>query len=87
MEPPMALESPKEVTMKLKEDNCPYTLTFSSDYLVINVSEADSVPSINYSTKLTLTDLGKESRYFRLFETLEELMPELKNLCNEKKLD
>ena len=88
MEPPMALESPKEVTMKLKEDNCPYTLTFSaeSDYLVINVSEADSVPSINYSTKLTLTDLGKESRYFRLFETLEELMPELKNLCNEKKI-
>ena len=88
MEPPMALESPKEVTMKLKEDNCPYTLTFSaeSDYLVINVSEADSVPSINYSTKLTLTDLGKESRYFRLFETLEELMPELKNLCNENKI-
>ena len=88
MEPPMALESPKEVTMKLKEDNCPYTLTFTaeSDYLVINVSEADSVPSINYSTKLTLTDLGKESRYFRLFESLEELMPELKNLCNENKI-
>jgi len=88
MEPPKALETQKEVTMKLKEDNCPYTLTFTaeSDFLVINVSESDSVPSINYSTKLTLTDLGKESRYFRLFESLEELMPELNNLCNEKKI-
>ena len=82
------MEPPKEIIMKLKEDNCPYTLTFKeeSGYLVINVSEADSVPSINYSAKLTLTDLGKESRYFRLFESLNELMPELKNLCNENKI-
>ena len=88
MEPPKALESPKEVTMKLKEDDCPYTLTFGieSNSLVINVSEDDSVPSINYCSKLSLSDLGKESRYFRLFESLEELMPELKNLCNENKI-
>ena len=85
---PNALETPKEVTMKLKENNCPYTLTFTaeSSSLVINISETDSVPSINYSTRLSLTDLGKESRYFRLFESLEELMPELNNLCNEKKI-
>ena len=77
-----------EVVMKVKENECPYIITFGneSNSLVINVSEADSVPSINFSSKFTLDDLVKESRYFKIFETIEELMPEIKNLCNENKI-
>ena len=84
MEPP----KPGEVVMKLKENKLLYTLTFGieREALVINVLEDESVPSINYCSKLTLSDLVKESRYFKLFESLEELMPEIKNLCNENKI-
>ena len=73
---------------KLTKDNCPFTLTFKieSNSLVINISEDESVPSINYCSKLTLDDLVKESKYFKLFESLEELLPEIKNLCDEKKI-
>ena len=77
-----------EVVMKLKENDCPYTLTFGteSESLIINVSEDESVPAINYNAKYNLSDLVKQSRYFKLFEKLEELMPEIKNLCEEKKI-
>ena len=76
-----------KIVMKLIKDNCPFTLTFGveNDSLVINISEDESVPSINYCSKLTLSDLVKESKYFKLFDSLKELMPEIKNLCNEKK--
>ena len=68
------------IIVKLEENKCPYTLSMSveSNSLVINVSEDDSVPSINYTLKLTLNDLVKESRYFKSFESSDELMPELK---------
>ena len=83
------MEAPKpinnEIVMKIKENECPYTLTFciESNSLVIKVSEDDSVPSIHYSIKLTLTDLAKQSKYLRILDTLEEVMPELNNLCKE----
>ena len=86
MEAPKPINS--EIVMKIKENECPYTLTFciESNSLVIKISEDDSVPSIHYSIKLTLTDLAKQSRYFRILDTLEEFMPELNNLCKENKI-
>ena len=43
------------IIVKLEENKCPYTLSMSveSNCLVINVSEDDSVPSINYSSPNT----------------------------------
>ena len=73
------------IAIKLIENENEFNLKFSikDDSLVINVSEGDTCPPINYSSKFSLSDLVKLSRYFKLFETLEELMPEIKNLCNE----
>ena len=53
----------KKVVMKLKENNLPYTLTFSveSQALVVNVSEDESIPSINYTASFSLSDLVKQS--------------------------
>ena len=85
MEPPKPTE---QIVLMLKEDECPYSLKFGieSESLVIDVSEQDSVPSINYNAKYALSDLVKQNRYFKLFETFEELMPEIKNLSNENKI-
>ena len=82
------MEAPVPIIVKIKENEAPYTLRFSveSSTLVVNVSEDESVPMINYNLKYSLSDLGKINRYFRMFESLEELIPELKNLCDEKKV-
>ena len=86
MEAPNPLQD--EIVLKLTENENEYTLKFSlqSNSLIINVSEGDTFPQINYNSKFILSDLVKLSKYFKLFDTLEELMPEIKNLCNEKKI-
>ena len=86
------MEAPKPITdeiiTKLKENENFYTLKFSleSDALVVNVSEDETVPMINYNSKFLISDLLKLSNFFKLFNSLEEIMPEMKNLCEEKKI-
>ena len=74
----------KDIVFKLKEKENLFTITFSNenDSLGISISEDDSVPPINYSAIFSLSDLIKLSRYFKLFGSIEELIPEIKNLCN-----
>ena len=78
----------KEIKYKLKENENPYTLSFSTkeNCLLINILEDDSVPTITYSIKLALDDLVKQSKYFRLFESIEEFIPEMKNLYKENRI-
>ena len=85
------MEAPKafdEVVLKLKEKGIPFTLRFSiqSSALCVNITEDDSVPSINYFSKFNLSDLKEHNRYFRMFDSLEQLMPEIKNLCDQEKV-
>ena len=85
------MEAPKafdEVVLKLKEKGIPFTLRFSiqSSALCVNITEDDSVPSINYFSKFNLSDLKEHYRYFRMFDSLEQLMPEIKNLCDQEKV-
>ena len=63
--------------LKDKENRISYTFTFSieSNYLIVNIVEDESVPSIKYQEKFSLNDLEKQSRYFKLFESLEEFIP------------
>ena len=78
----------KDIVLKLKEKDNAFTIKFSdeSDTLGICVSEDGAVPPISYSAKFALTDLTKLSRYFRLFESIEELIPELKSLCEKNQV-
>ena len=80
--------STKEINYTLKEKESCFIIKISveNDSLFIKISENDTVPSLNYCAKYTLNDLIKQSRYFKLFEKPEELLPELTNLCNEKKI-
>ncbi len=77
-----------EIVLKLKEKETPFTLRISnqSSSLCVNVTEDDSVPSINYYSKFNLSDLKDKNRYFRMFDSLEQLMPEIKGLCDQEKV-
>ena len=74
--------------LKDKENRISYTFTFSieSNYLIVNIVEDESVPSIKYQEKFSLNDLEKQSRYFKLFESLEEFIPEIKSLFEQNKI-
>lgn len=77
-----------EAVLKLKENGTLFTLRFSiqSSSLCVNITEDDSVPSINYSSKFNLSDLKEHNRYFRMFDSLEQLMSEIKNICDQEKV-
>ena len=87
---PKKLSGTKDTIFKLKDkkSNTSYTLSFSieSSSLTINISEDESLPPINYLQKFTLKDLESQSRYFKLFESLEEFIPEIKNLNEQNKI-
>ena len=51
----------------------------SNNTLQIKIIENDSIPSRSYSANFTLENLQKLNRYFKLFETIEEILPELNN--------
>lgn len=88
MEPPKPNSTPNEINLKLKEKDILYNLLISTekDSLVIKVSEGDNVPALSYSAKYTLDDLIKQSNFFKLFNSPEQLIPELSDLCKEKKI-
>ena len=77
----------KETSFKLKdkEQNTSYTLSFSieSNSLIVNITEDNSLPVINYKAKFTLNDLVKQSNYFKLFESLDQLIFEIKSLYEQ----
>ena len=74
------------IFVKIKENDISYTIKFTveNNALVINVSEDETNPMINYSSKYLLKDLEGYNKYFKMFESFEDLMPELKKLCEEK---
>ena len=74
--------------IKDKEKDISYNLSFSieNQSLIINITEDDFLPSINYTEKFTLNDLVKQSKYFKLFDSLEEFIPELKGLFEQNKI-
>ena len=74
------------ISEKIKENDDSYTIRFiaENNTLVVNVSEDDTTPMINYTFKYALSDLEKIHRYFKSFNSLEDLMPELKDLCEDK---
>ena len=76
-------------TYKIKNNDASIAVTLSNlnnNTLVIKIIENDSIPSRSYTENFTLEKLKKINRYFKLFETIEELLPELNNLFEDNKI-
>ena len=83
-----AQKPPEEIMLKLKENETLYIIRFSiqSNALYVDITEEESVHSIEYVSNFNLTDLKKKNKYFLKFDTLKELIPEIKNLYDENKI-
>ena len=78
--------SENKFKLKNKDSSLTLYLTNESNSLVIKIIEDDSVPLRTFSQKFTLEDLIKQSRYFKLFENIDQLIPEIKSLFEENKV-
>ena len=75
-------------TFNLKNNDQSINLTLSnlSNSLVIKIIEVDSILNRCYSADFTLEKLVKLNKYFKLFETIQQLIIELSNLIEENKI-
>ena len=86
------METPKIIntnTYNIKKKDVSISVTLSNlsnNTLQIKIIENDSIPSRSYSANFTLENLQKLNRYFKLFETIEEILPELNNLFEDNKI-
>ena len=83
-----SLKPSEEINLKLKENETIYTMRFSNQNNALNVdiTEEESSSSIKYISNFNLAYLQKQNKYFDKFDKLEELIPEIKNLCDENKI-
>ena len=84
-----SLKPSEEINLKLKENETIYTMRFSNQNNALNVdiTEEESSSSIKYISNFNLAYLQKKNKYFDKFDKLEELIPEIKNLCDENKIN
>ena len=75
-------------TFNLKNNDQSIKLTLSSlsNSLVIKIIEVDSILNRCYSADFTFEKLVKLNKYFKLFETIQQLIIELSNLIEENKI-
>ena len=75
-------------TFNLKNNDQSINLTLSnlSNSLVIKIIEVDSILNRCYSADFTFEKLVKLNKYFKLFETIQQLIIELSNLIEENKI-
>lgn len=53
--------------------------------LKIHIEEVDSIPKITFEENFTLERLTQKSKFFLLFETIDELMPDMLEFFTKKK--
>ena len=63
--------------IKKNEKEFKFTLTQEFGKLIIKIDNLSSLPIINYENEFTKSQLDKISKYFRLFDDVSELIPEL----------
>ena len=54
-------------------------LTQKSENLLIKINQLNSVPPTSYEAEFSKKELDKTSKYFKMFDDINELFPELQN--------
>jgi vacuolar-type H+-ATPase subunit I/STV1 len=75
-----------EYTTKVEIDNDIFHIALAqkSEKLLIKINQVNSIPPFSYEAEFTKKELDKTSRYFRMFDEISELFPELQNKFEKK---
>ena len=71
---------------KVEIDNDIFNITLTQKFenLSIKINQINSVPPILYETEFTKKDLDKSSSYFKMFNDITQLFPEMQNKFEKK---
>lgn len=74
-------------TFEIENKSTKYKLTLEGGESEIKflIEELESIPKITFEENFTLERLQQKSKFFRLFETIEELMPDMLDFFKNKK--
>ena len=77
-----------DIMVKLKENDSLYTVRFfiEDSSLVIDITEDEAAPAINYSSKFSISDLQNKSNYFKIFDSIELVIPDMKKMGKENRM-
>jgi hypothetical protein len=77
-----------DIMVKLKENDSLYTVRFfiEDSSLVIDITEDEAAPAINYSSKFSISDLQTKSNYFKIFDSIELVIPDMKKMGKENRM-
>ena len=59
-------------------------LAQKSNNLLIQINQVNSVPPISYSSEFSKNELDKKSKYFKMFDDISDLFPELQSKFEKK---
>jgi hypothetical protein len=79
--------SPREFKVKYEEDNKIYNIVLSNkkdDKLIVKIFQINSFPLESYENEFSKEDLDKITTYFRMFENIDDLFPELIDKIEKK---
>ena len=89
MEEPSTPKPVLEFTFKAEVDNNIFNIILTQNYekaenLIIKINQTNSVPPTTYEAKFTKKDLDTASRYFKMFDDVSQLFPEIQNKFEKK---
>ena len=84
MEEAQVLSAPKpclefSTKVQMSDDIFNILLTQKSENLLFKITQNNSIPPALYEAEFSKKDLDNASRYFRMFDTISDLFPELQN--------
>ena len=88
MEEAQVLSAPKpclefSTKVQMNDDIFNILLTQKSENLLFKITQNNSIPPALYEAEFSKKDLDNASRYFRMFDTISDLFPELQNKIEE----
>jgi len=89
MEETSAPKPALEFNIKAEVDNDIFNIILTqnydnTEYLIIKISQTNSIPPTSYEAKFTKKDLDTTSRYFKMFDDINQLFPEMQSKFEKK---
>ena len=78
-----------EFNFKAEVDNDIFNIILTQNYencenLIIKISQTNEIPPTSYEAKFTKKDLDTTSRYFKMFDDISQLFPEMQSKFEKK---
>ena len=77
-----AAPNSSEESFNIKLNNFQYLISISikSDSLLFSINSVDKIPSVSYEKSFTFDEIIKLNRYFKMFDTIPDILSEIKNI-------